>query len=255
MLFRQRERFERTDVPRESGFTNVIGVVVLIAVFIGCVAAVLSAHNYVTLQDSMEADSLESAVSGQSKLGDAPEGFSYTEDTLGKYLFLVSDSSDGEKTGVSLSAAYVLVVNQTQGTATMCSVPVDAEVTSGDATASLSSVASGSGAAACVAPLSAAVGVKFSHVVLSTEDVLSDIVALAGKTKYLVPIDAPELLKVMNTDMSAGELVSLADDLKSIGVSNIQQVEVAASAASEQGYETIDRTAFQSAVGLIVAVG
>ena len=55
-MFRKRERFERSDVPRETPYTNVIGVVVLVVVFVALAMTVMAVWNRVKMciRDSLQ---------------------------------------------------------------------------------------------------------------------------------------------------------------------------------------------------------
>lgn len=254
-MFKKRERFERSDVPRESPYSNVIGAVVCVVVFAALAIMVVNVWNRVSLETRLSARDLGKSVSAQAKVS-APDGYVATEDELETTLFLTVDSADADAATAQLSDARVLTVNKTQNTAVLATIPISAEVSSGDTVTTLADLCAASGADACVAPLSAACGVKFSHVVVATDDVLERAAALVGASKSELFTSASDLLKLMRTDMEPEELLGLAEDLSSVGLANIQRLEatlVADPAQAESGLQMVDKTQLALALGTIQA--
>lgn len=254
-MFRKRERFERSDVPRETPYSNVIGVVVCVVVFVALAVTVFAVWNRVNLESRLGARDLGKSVSAQSKVS-VSDGYVATEDDLECTLFLTVSSADSGEKGTELSDARILAVNKTQGTASLATVPVSAEVTSGDTVTTLADLCAQSGSDACVSPLSAACGVRFSHVVIATEDVLEKAASLVGSSKTQLFREASGLLSLMRTDMDPEELLSFAETISGVGVSNIQRFEatlVDDASQAETGLQMVDKTTLQLALGTIVA--
>ena len=234
-MFRKRERFERSDVPRETPYTNIIGVVVLVVVFVALAMTVMAVWNRVTLESRLGANDLTYSLSAQAKAS-AADGYVASSDELESTLFLT--------------------VNKTQGTAVLATVPVSAEVASSDTVTTLAGLCAQSGADACVAPLSAASGVRFKHVVVATEDVLEKAVQIVGTSKLSLVGEASDLLGLMRTDMDASDLLAFAETVSGIGLGNIQRTEaslVADPDQAEAGLQAIDKTALCLTLGTIVA--
>ena len=248
-MFRKRERFERSDVPRETPYTNVIGVVVLVVVFVALAITVMAVWNRVTLESRLGANDLTDSLSAQAKAS-AADGYVASSDELESTLFLTVSSAAADAGGTHLT------VNKTQGTAVLATVPVSAEVASGETVTTLADLCAQSGADACVAPLSAASGVRFKHVVVATGDVLEKAVQIVGASKVNLVGEASDLLGLMRTDMDASDLLAFAETVSGVGLGNIQRTEaslVADPDQAEAGLQAIDKTALCLTLGTIVA--
>ena len=254
-MFRKRERFERSDVPRETPYTNVIGVVVLVVVFVALAMTVMAVWNRVTLESRLGANDLTDSLSAQAKAS-AADGYVASSDELESTLFLTVSSAAADAGGTQLSDARILTVNKTQGTAVLATVPVSAEVASGETVTTLADLCPQSGADACVASLSAAAGVRFKHVVVATGDVLEKAVQIVGASKVNLVGEASDLLGLMHTDMDASDLLAFAETVSGVGLGNIQRTEaslVADPDQAEAGLQAIDKTALCLTLGTIVA--
>ena len=91
-MFRKRERFERSDVPRETPYTNIIGVVVLVVVFVALAMTVMAVWNRVTLESRLGANDLTYSLSAQAKAS-AADGYVASSDELESTLFLTVSSA------------------------------------------------------------------------------------------------------------------------------------------------------------------
>lgn len=257
-MLRKRERFERTDVPRESPYRNLMGVVVCIVVFAALALIVSMTWDRVQLETHIEDSDLEDAVDSQSSTSTF-DGYTASSDEIETVLLLTADSLDSS--GASLSSAQVLSVNATQGTAALVTVSTQAKLTYDDESTTLAELYSSQGYAACVPSLSTAANVAFDHVVVCTADVIEELAALAGTDSSNLVSKASDLLAQMRTDMSAEDLVSLAGQLSGVGVSNIVSSEATLSAetttdeegnVTETGYQTIDQLQLCLALGTLV---
>ena len=260
MLFRKRERFERTDVPRENPYRNIIGVVVLVAVFAMLFFVVSQVRSRVSLETRLDDSDLGSAISDQASVT-IPDGYSVTSDDLTKVLLLdVADTSDAGK-GTTLNSARVLVINNTQGVVYLATIPTESKVAYNDTDYTLADLCAKQGTAACISPLSQAAGMKFSHVITSTGDVLDKVAALSGADSTTLLKTSESLITKLRTDLKASELVSLGATLATYGVENFVSVEASLAtetvsaedgSVSETGFQTIERVSLGAAVGLLI---
>ncbi len=254
-MFRKRERFERSDVPHETPYSNVIGVVVCVVVFVALGVTVFNVWNRVNLESRLGSRDLGKTVSAQAKTT-APDGYQATDDEVETTLLLTVDSADSGSAGTQLTDARILALNKTQNTATLATIPVSCEVTSDETVTTLSDLCAASGTNACVTPLASACGVKFTHVVVATEDILERAAALVGSSKSELFSQASSLLSLMRTDMDPEELLAFAESVSGVGLGNIQRVEatlVADSSRVESGLQVIDKTSLCLSLGTIVA--
>ncbi len=264
-MFRQRERFERTDVPRESPYRNLIGVIVVVVVLAAAAGIVLAVWNRVSLETSLEDSDLVDAVDAQETTAATADGYEASTDEFEFTLLLTTDETDDS--GSTLSSARILSVNATQGTASYVVLPVAmAAVTSDGEHVTLSSLYSSEGYAACVTAVSDATGIAVDHVVVSSGDVVEELAALAdagvSSVSDLVS-SAASLLEKIKTDMDVTALVSLASTVTSVGVGNIGSFEVplvvdtttdADGNAVETGLGAADSVQLAISLGLLVPI-
>lgn len=260
-LFRKRERFDRIDVPRDSPYRNVIGVVVCAAALSLTALVVLTVWNRVNLESRLEDRGLESAVGGQSSTYVPDGGYVATEDDVETLLLLVTSSLD-EGAGAALDSAHVVVMNRTAGTGVDALVPNETKVSVGDSSSTLADLFQASGYEEVVAPLAKSLNVRFDHVIVATENVLPEVAGLSGVQVGSLLGEGADLLVKMRTDLGADSLVSLASTLSGIGVSSLAQVTVSLypetatdeeGAAYETGFLVPDRAELGTQLGLLAA--
>ena len=257
-MARQRERFERTDVPRGGRHTNLIGAIVCVAVLALAAGAVAFAWNRASLESRMGDTALGDALSALGRYGvEAPaEGYVETGDAVSCTLLLTADSLDAQ--GATLTGARILAVNETQGTAVLVSLPTDLALTVDDQQTTLAELFSSEGYAACVTPLGRAAGVRFDHAILATGDVLEQAAQLAGSSAADLVRSASGFLSQIRTDMDAAALLSFAEGLASIGTANLTTSDAPLAAetttdeagnVTETGRQVLDATQLGVALG------
>ncbi|MBM6774618.1 hypothetical protein [Olsenella profusa] len=258
-MARKRERFDRTDVPKVGPYTNVIGAIVCVVVLVAVAVVVALVWNRVSLESHLGDRGLSDALEGQASAVVPDGGYTASTDDVACTLLLTADSLDA--TGATLTSAQILSVNSTQGTATLVTVPVEVSLTAGDATTTLGELFSSQGYAACVAPLASAANVSFSHVIVTTGDVIDSAASLAGTDPGSLVRSASDLLSRMRTDLDAAGLLSLAETLSGIGVSNLATADAPLAAGTatdeagnvvETGTQVLDSTQLDVALGTLV---
>ncbi len=256
-MARKRERFERTDVPSPSPRRNAIGAVVCVAALAVAALVVGLVWNHVSQDTNLGDVSLGDAIGQQAAAPGAGEGYVATEG-VSCTLLLTADSLDEQ--GATLSAARILAVNEAQGTASLVSLPTDLALTVDGGQTTLAELFSSEGYAACVVPVASAAGVSFSNVVLATSDVLEEAASLAGQGTADLVSSASGLLSRIRTNMDATGLLSLAESLSAIGVSNLSASDAPLVAetttdeegnAQETGRQVLDQTQLGLALGTL----
>ena len=259
LIVRDRERFERTDVPEPSPRRNVIGAIVAVAALVATAVVVMLAWNRASLESRMGDSALEDALAPQASSMSPSEGYVDTGNEVHSTLLLTSDSLED---GGSLSEARILSVNATAGTATLVSVPTDLALTVDDQSTTLAELFSSQGYAACVTPLAGAAGIGFDNVILATGDVLEEAAQLAGSGTDNLVRSASGLLSKIRTNMDATGLLSFAETLSSIGVANLAASDAPlvaetttdeAGNVTETGRQIIDRTQLGVVIGRFAA--
>ena len=249
-MFRKRERFARSDVPRTSMQGTIMAVVALVFVIVGIICGILWAQKMARRDANLEDGSLSSGVSAQASLADPAEGYVVSEDEFVNVLIFTVD--DPTASAQALKGAQLLSINKAKGTGVLVNLPLDAEVTVDDAPTSLTSLFSSKGAGACVAPLSQAANVPVSHVVVATDKFWDQLDGLRAGGMKAVLSGSSELLMSIKTDMSASEALDLAQLLGSVGTQNLQAVDAPTADGGTAGTK-LDGTGLGVAVGRLVA--
>ncbi len=288
MLFRKRERFERTDVPNPGPYTNVIGGAVILVVAIALFFIVSNVADRVSKETRLDDNTLAKQVSNQSSMTVTDERYSISQDTFTKILILKVTSADDVKSGTQLQSAHILAIREHAAstddasdagddsdesedagqdtssiTATLADISTDVKVTSGSTNASRADLCSSQGAAACVLPLNSGANVKFSHVIVTTDSVLSAIQGLSGTDSSKLLEDSLDLVLKIRTDMTAKELVALGDKIAQLGgvdaivgfeaPTTAETAQQADGATYETGYQVIDKTGLCASLGTLVS--
>ena len=245
-MLRKRERFERIDVPRANPYKNVIGlaVIIVIAVLVGLVVTTI--WNRVQLESHLGVGTLSKALQNQSTL-DTPDGTSPSEDTFTSYAVISADSlKDG---GSELQSAHILVINRTQNTGYLISVPGDVVVETDAGTQTLTDIYKGQGQSACIDALSKVTNIKLEHVIISTEDVWEKISALSGSGARSLVSNASSLLASIISDMKPSQLLDLAETIQPIGISNLGHIDAPVTEGSNG--PIVDSVALGKAIGML----
>lgn len=273
MLLRKRERFERTDVPTPGPYTNIIGGVVLAVIAVALFVIVSKVSDRVAIETRLGDSDLSKQVSSQSSMSVTDENYSISKNSFTKVLFLTVTNADDADKPTAITSAKILVIEEETVTdeetgveqkvtkESVVNVPLEAKVGSGEVASTLADYCATQGAAACVVPLNAASNIKFSHVVVSSEDVFDQVMALSAADPSKL-IDAhTALVKKMRTDMTADELVSLAGKVSQVSEENYQAFDAPLYAetaqaedgsTAETGFQCIDRTWLCIAVRTLV---
>lgn len=256
-LFKQREKFDRSDVPHNTPYRNIIGLVVVVAVFALLGLTVRTIYNRVQLEARLGDRDLASAVQGQGSVT-PPGGYADATDAFERTLVLtVSEDAEGAQT---ISKAQVVVLNLSQKTGAVAELPLDSAVGTDDSKSTISDLVAKDGASACVGPLSTATGIKFDGVVVQDEDTLDALAGLAGSDER--GLYASAALPKLRTSMDATNLLDWADALAEVGVANLAPVEVQQYAETttdadgntvETGLKLIDSTTLRIQLGLLIA--
>lgn len=258
-MFRKRERFDRIDVPRETPYRNLIGVIVCVVSLAATAAIVSLVWNRVSLESRLEDSDLSESLADQPSTF-VPDGYVASEGELTATLLLTASSLDEE--GATLSSARVLVTNATAGTGVVATVPLELKMVSstGEASTTLADLYATSGYGAVAEPLSSALNVRFAHVIVSAEDVLAELPGIAGIAADSILSEGAGLLGKIKTDADAAELVATASDLASVGVDALAQVDLVLypetdvddeGAAFETGFFVVSRGEVGLALGLL----
>lgn len=211
--------YERPDVPKPGRHRTVVAVAVLVAIGCALLAGLpalwhlANETNASTLGDG----ALQEAVASRDNALAVPEGSEPTGADV--ETFLVLTAGDVRADAPALQGSELLCVDHTAKDSHRVTLPTDLAVTAGGAATTLADLFAARGEGACVAPVSAAMGLAVSHVVeLDGEGWSLFERAVAGGIQGAAQA-GPELLSSLRTDMDTGQLMDLPDSLAGTGVS------------------------------------
>ncbi len=262
-MARQRERFERIDVPRDNPHRNLIAAIVLVVVFVACGIVVNTAWQRAQAQSHLGDRGLSSSVSKTSSISDL--GYTVSEHSFMGVLLLTTDSLDASQSGgANLSSAELLVYDKTAATGTLVSIPTNVRVSYNGQDTTLAELFNSAGAAACVSPLSTAANLPVTHVIVSTNSVWDEVRSLAGVGVNSLISRASEFLSSIRTDMSTQEILDLAEKVQSAGTDGLSRLDAPVTDETttdesgnsvSTGNSVIDQVSLGLAVGTLVSNG
>lgn len=242
-MARQRERFERTDVPQPSHTRTVVSAVVVVVVFAALFISLsmfwnkaysYSTYNDSTLEDAVDEQETPAAVAGATKSAD--------DFTTSLYLTTGED-------GATLVDARIVALDDTTGKATVAELPLDLSVTTEAGTLTLSALIAQSGGAACVVPVSTASGIAFDHVFVCQESFWSALTAYAesGADSALT-----DMRKAATSDLSNRKVDDYYKELAASGIDAAIAAPAAYPIYAGDAGSTIDAAQLNIALGLYV---
>ena len=255
-MFRQRERFERIDVPTPSALRNMVSLVVIgvvaVATLIICARCWHKANQMNYLNDS----ALYDALYEQAEVSAPSGGREWSENDHSNVLFFIVDDIHADTP--QLQAAQILVRDVDANTAVIANIPINTKLTVGESTTFLSRVFEEhglAGASMALAPFTDAANVHVSHVIVATDRIWSQLGTFEGPTLKALLSKQTNDVDTVAADFSTGELVRFAETLQAIGIENIPQVDAPTNVENlEDGSEvvTIDRQELPIQLGIFV---
>lgn len=252
---RERERFERIDVPRYNPYRNQIAIGILVVVGIGL--AILVSVLWGKANDAARTKNASIAASVEAQPTASPaEGYVATGDVMSSYLVLVVD--DVNTSSPQLASVRIMAMDATARTGVIANVPLDTKVNDGTNDLTVQQLFAEQGSKGLVGPLAAATGVKVTHVLVTNEVFWQQVEQMSGSGTKALLDNASGLLNNVNTDMSTGDIMDMAELMQSIGLDNMQRVD-APVAQEDDGnggtWSVVDATSLCVSLGLLVAAG
>ena len=224
-MLRKRERFERTDVPRNNPQRNVIAVIVIVLVAIATTAVTALCWHKANQLNGLNDLKLDDALYEQKYVEDPTGNAKWAEDEFSNVAVFIVD--DIHAKSPQLQEAYILVRDTTNPSATLVNMPMNTKMLAGEANVTVKSHFDYAGAAACLAPFTAAANIHVSHVIVASNRLWEQLEKLEGPTSVTLLSSATDELATINTDYHTGELIKLADFLRQVGFSNIRRIDAA----------------------------
>ena len=228
---RKRERFERSDVPRDTPHRNLIALLVLVVIAAVGFLLIKTLWSRVQVESNMGDPDLSGCLDEQPGPTALEGAFYYTDNDIEKILFVQVDDPSAEHP--TLKGAQLLLIDEVAGTAHLVDVPLNVRVTSEGATYTFEEHFASFGPVATIPLITTSFNIYADHVIVGTTVPWGAIQGLAGTNQFNVLGTNPDFVKSMHTDMDGGDLVDhgelfaikkfqknpyiLADDIKGVG--------------------------------------
>ena len=222
-MFRERERFERTDVPRNNPQRKVIAVVVIVVVAIGMVVLCTSLWHKANQLNGLNDHTFTEALYEQDYTQEPSGNAERSDDEFSNTLFFIVDDVHAESP--TLQAAYILVRDTTNPSAKLVSFPLNTKMLAGESNVTLQTHFDYAGPAACIVPLTTAANIHVSHAVAATDRIFDQLENLKGSTIPVLLSSATDELETIQSDYHTSELLGLANALREIGFENIVRLD------------------------------
>lgn len=256
-MARKHERFERSDVPRDTPYRNLIGLVVLIVVGAACFFSFRFLWGRVQVESHMSDPDLLGALDEQPGPTTLEGNFYYTDNTIEKILYLQVDDPDAERP--QLLSAQLLLLDPTGGTAHLVDVPLNVYLNVDGSSYAFSEYFNSFGPEATIPIITTAYNIFGNHVIMGTTSPWASIEALDGQNPLNLASTAEEFLSSMRTDLDGGELVEHAALFKSLGVTglSVEDTPIIGGGEVEEGteppaYVSIDLVPFGIQTGILI---
>ena len=214
-----RERFERSDVPRDTPYRNLIALVVL--AIIGAIGFFAFKYLWgrVQVESHMSDADLVAALDEQPGPTTLEGNFYYTDNVIEKILYLQVDDIEAERP--KLVSAQLLLLDPTGGTAHLVNVPLNALLSVEGSTYTFSDYFNSYGPEAAIPLITTAYNIFGNHVIMGTGSPWESIAALDGENPLNLAGVAPEFISSMRTDLDGGDIVEHAALFKTLGVTGL----------------------------------
>ena len=241
-MFRQRERFERIDVPTPSAFRNMVSLGVIAVVAVVTLIVVARCWHKANQMNDLNNEALYDALYDQADVTGPTGGRQWSENDHSNVLFFIVDDIHAD--APQIKAAQILVRDTDENTAIIANLPINTKFTANESTTFLERYFGESGAAASLAPFTDAANVHVSHVIVATDRIWTQLGSFEGPTLKALLSSQTNEFATISSDFSTGELVKFAEMLQGIGIENIPQIDAPYSTENlEDGSEVavIDR--------------
>ena len=217
---RKRERFERSDVPKDTPYRNLIGLIVLLIIGGLGYLAFKFLWGRVSIEarmgDTMIHDALDEQTGHTALSGD----FSYIDNPIEKILFLQVDDPDAEHP--YLISAELLLMDPIDGSAHRFDVPTNLNMNIDGSSYTVGEYFDTYGPAASIPAIFSTYNITGNHVIMGTSTPWADIEGLDGENQLKIVDVAGPFVESMRTDLEPGEVIDHAALFKELGVSDLR---------------------------------
>lgn len=253
---RKRERFERSDVPRDNPHRNLIALAVLLAIAVIGYLLVDMLWGRVEIEAHMDDPALAEAL-GEQPGPTALEGdFYYTDNDIEKILFLHVDDVDADRP--QLLGAQLLLIDEAGAAAHLVDVPITVRVSTEGSTYAFREYFDSYGPEASIPLITTSFNLYADHTIMGEESPWASIIGLSGTNPLNVVDTDPEFVKGIRTDLGGGELVEHGALFQTLGVGSLEieacpVVEEEMNEAGEVTRVSVDLVSFGLQTGILIA--
>lgn len=222
-MFRKRERFERSDVPGPNPLRPVISIIVIAVAFFSCYVLWTSLWHKANQMNALNDGDLDDALYDQLSTHDPTEGWIRSDDDFSNVVIFTVDDINAEVP--HLLKAQLLVRDMTATTATVVNLPINTKMLADESNVMLEAYYEYAGPGKSIAPLTDAANVHVSHVIIATDKLFEQLERLEGPTLHALMSSSTNDLATIASDYRTGELVALADYLRTVGFENIKTID------------------------------
>ena len=218
---KQRKRYERSDVKAPSAHKTRNALIVLAVVLIVVVCGVGILWSLAQAHSRLGDTGLSESVEKNGGKNTATINTQVSDHAVTTVLVFIHADNDESV----LSSAKLLSLDQSAGKGSIVNLPIDMTVKVEKMQTTLSDVFTKQQSRGSIGVVSSATGVQISHVMVVNSHGWEKVLELSNMGATQLVHQATELLNLLHTDMSAPELLNLAEMVHGIGRKNLGIVE------------------------------
>jgi hypothetical protein len=222
-MLMQRERFERSDVPKPSAMRNIMAAVILVVCGVLCLVLWNVCWHKANQMNGLNDGELYDALYDQLSPTEPSAGRKWTDSNFSNVQLFIVDDVNAEHP--QLQAVQIFVRNTDTNEATIVNVPVNAKVWLSDGVSSLPVQFEQGGAAQALPPLTNATNVHVSHVIVATDRIWDQLVTFEGPTIKALLSNQTNEFATIASDYGTGKLIAFGNLVRDIGLENINHID------------------------------
>lgn len=249
---KQRKRYERSDVLALGAHKTRNALLALAVVVAVVVTGVSVLWNLAQANSNLGDTGLSASIKKDGGKNTATVNTQLSDHVVTTVLVFIHADKDESV----LSSAKLLSLDQSSGKGCIVNLPADMTVTLDNTQTTLSEVFGKQQSKGSIGVVSTATGVKISHVMVVDSYGWKKVLELSNVGATQLARQATELLGLLHTDMSAPDLLNLAETAHGIGKKNVAVIDAPCTsvAGTDGATQTlIDSEQLGLAIGTLVA--
>ncbi|MDO5120225.1 MAG: hypothetical protein Q4D48_09075 [Coriobacteriales bacterium] len=222
-MLRQRDRFERSDVPTPSAFRNTIAAAILALCAVACLLLWNVCWRKANQMNNLNSDELFDALYDQLSPTEPSAGRKWSDASFSNVQLFIVDDVNAEKP--QLLGAQIFVRNTDTNECTIVNLPLNAKVWLSEGVSSLPVQFEQGGAAQALPPLTNATNVHVSHVIVATDRIWDQLARFKGPSAKALFTSQTNDFATIASDYSTGQLIKFGEMLQEIGFDNINHID------------------------------